>query len=192
MKKINLELSTQEINTILQGLYVQRSKKIGLNNLGTPESSLSLEDIDKLIGKFGRRVYSKEIQMSLYNKKGTHFDLLVKVPKDPSTDPTYSYKFPTLIGGQVVEKWARKVRPINDLTKYLQGCSLKRYVDYMVDFNTSTLNYEYWFNDPQYQLMFSLYVGGMKQSTKGKGYAFSISCPHCQAKIKRPDIEWDL
>jgi hypothetical protein len=61
MKKINLELSTQEINTILQGLYVQRSKKIGLNNLGTPESSLSLEDIDKLIGKFGRRVYLKVI-----------------------------------------------------------------------------------------------------------------------------------
>jgi hypothetical protein len=61
MKKINLELSTQEINTILQGLYVQRSKKIGLNKLQPAESSLSVEHIDKLIGKFGRRVYSKVI-----------------------------------------------------------------------------------------------------------------------------------
>ena len=54
MKKINLELSTQEINSILNGLYVQRSKKTGLNNMQVPASSLSLEDIDQLIGKFGR------------------------------------------------------------------------------------------------------------------------------------------
>ena len=53
MIKINLKLSTQEIDTICQGLYIQRSKKIGLNNLQPAESSLSVEDFDELIGKFG-------------------------------------------------------------------------------------------------------------------------------------------
>lgn len=131
-------------------------------------------------------------KMAVYNKEGEMFDLKVKVAKDPNTDPVYSYKFPVLRGTQVKELWARKVRPIKDLTKYLQGCNLKRYKDYMVSYNAQSQNYEYWFKDAQYQMLFALAISGMKQSTKDKGYAFSITCPCCNTNIEKKDIKWDL
>jgi len=131
-------------------------------------------------------------KIGVHNKEGQLFDLRVNVPKDPNTTPTYSYKFPSMVGTKLVEKWACKVRPPKDLTRYLSGCNLKRYKDYIVEYNQQSQNYEYWFQDPHYQLMFSLAVAGMKQSTTSKGYPFKIVCPCCNTTIKNEEIEWSL
>ena len=52
-KKINMELSTQEIYTILQGLQRQRTNRQGID-MPWPKSSLTVEQLDELINKFGR------------------------------------------------------------------------------------------------------------------------------------------
>jgi len=59
-KKINMELSTQEIYTILQGLQRQKTNQQGID-IPWPKSSLTTEQLDELINKFGR--YSVQWQM---------------------------------------------------------------------------------------------------------------------------------
>ena len=130
--------------------------------------------------------------MSIFNKQGVEFKHLVEVPKAKGVEPTFSYKFPTLVGATVKERWARKVRPIQSLTRYLQGVNLKTRKDYMVDFNDKTGKYEYWFLDGNNATLFALTVGHMAQQASKKKHAFKICCPSCGYKIARSQIEWDL
>ncbi len=125
-------------------------------------------------------------KQAIYNKKGTKFSHCIRVPKDPNMDATYSFKFPVLVGVTVEERWGTKVRPIKSLTTYLQGCSLKRYHDYMVQYSPTTKHYEYWFREAKYATLFSIRCATMQQSVRGKGYPFKIECPHCQQTFRHP------
>ena len=128
--------------------------------------------------------------MSIFNKTGTEFTHLVCVARDPATDPTYSHKFPTLVGNKVVERWSTKVRPIKSLTHALQGVRLKRYQDYMIDFNPRTQQYEYWFLDGAMATLFALVCGTMLQTVAATGNQFAIECPHCAGHFATQDIKW--
>ena len=89
----------------------------------------------------------------------------------------------------MVERWAKKVRPIKDLTRYLQGCGLKRFKDYLIDFNGQ--DYEYWFRDARMALLFSLRCSFMKQTRAAhRSHGFKIECPDCHKHIGQEDIEW--
>mgnify|MGYP003115135604 FL=1 len=125
---------------------------------------------------------------AIYNSKGKRFAHCVKVPRDPNTKPTYSFKFPVLIGTAVEERWGTKVRPIKSLTAYLKGCSLKKYEDYMVGYNVASKHYEYWFAQGKYATLFAIRCAMMQQSVRGKGYPFNIECPQCQHQFRH--IKW--
>ena len=129
---------------------------------------------------------TKTKKKAIYNTSGTKFSHCVRVPKDPKMDATYSFKFPVLTHKGVETRWGTKVRPIKSLTTYLQGCSLKRYQDYMVQYDNLSKHYEYWFKDPRMALLFSLRCSYMKQKTAGKGYPFKIECPNCQHQFRNP------
>ena len=129
--------------------------------------------------------------MSKFNKDGLEFKNLVSVDRDPNQDPTYTHKYPArLPNGQVDERWSTKVRPLKPLTHYLQGMSLRRFKDYIVDFNPVTDKYEYWFVDPKVQLMFALACGHLLQGFQAPGQTFDVECPHCQQTFPRQDIKW--
>ena len=129
--------------------------------------------------------------MSMFNKEGKEFTHLATVQPDPKTPTTYSHKFPTLVGTKVVERWSTKVRPIKDLTYLLRGCRLKRNQDYMVDYNSKTNLYEYWFDNSANCLMFILASSTVLQSRRvGPGHKFDIECPHCANHIPPSDIKW--
>tara|TARA_R110000823_G_C15655585_1_gene471461 strand:+ start:110 stop:508 length:399 start_codon:yes stop_codon:yes gene_type:complete len=124
---------------------------------------------------------------AVYNKQGTRFGHCVAVARDPNTDPTYSYKFPVVRNGHVKELWARKVRPIPSMTRYLHGCSLKRYRDYVVQYDRG--QYQYWFRKGKYATLFAIAVSGVL-ATPVKGHRFQIECPHCHGKFDRQQIVW--
>lgn len=128
--------------------------------------------------------------MSIFNRKGVEFQYVVKVPRAPgSPDPTYSFKFPTLgPNGRVVERWGSKVRPIKSLTPILRGCSLKRYQDYMIEWNGN--EYEYWFLDQRWALMFQIASAGYTQSVASKNPLFSLECPMCKFHIHPHNFTW--
>ena len=128
--------------------------------------------------------------MSIFNKTGTEFTHLVCVARDPTVDPTYSHKFPTLVGTKVVERWSTKVRPIKSLTAALHGVRLKRNHDYMVDFNAKTQQYEYWFLDPAMATLFALVCSTCLQTLSASGHSFKIECPHCAGHFATQDIKW--
>lgn len=128
--------------------------------------------------------------MAVFNKQGDKFEHLVKIdcPKDHS--PTYSYKFPTVVGTKVINRWACKVRPIKSMTKYLQGCELKRYIDYIVDFDNKTNQFQYWFKEGQYATLFALRVSGMQQEYGTKKPQLHACCSNCGHTVPRHEIEW--
>ena len=129
--------------------------------------------------------------MSMFNKQGKEFTNLATVQRDPNTEPTFKYKFPTLVGAKVVERWAKKVRPIKDLTHLLRGCQLKRNQDYMVDYNDATGLYEYWFENAGHCLMFQIASSSVLQAHRtGSGHRFDIECPHCQKAFPTTQITW--
>ena len=128
--------------------------------------------------------------MSLFNKEGKEFSTMVAVDRDPNQDPTYRHKFPTMVGNKVVERWSQKVRPIKSLTRFLQGCQLKRNQDCMIDFNAKTNKYEYWFDDGQNALMFSLMCGHMTQTLAGSGHKFAVECDQCKNIMYPEQITW--
>ena len=126
--------------------------------------------------------------MSIFNKQGDEFTHMVNVPRDPNTNPTYSHTFPVKVGNHVEERWATKVRPIADMTKVLGGSGLKRYKDYMVDFNKG--QYEYWFKESLDAAMFKLASCGVLQRMGMPGAKFKIKCPCCSSVFDKTDIEW--
>ena len=129
--------------------------------------------------------------MSVFNKKGVEFGHPVCIQSDPTVDPTYSYKFPTIKNGQIVELWASKVRPIKDLTGLLRGCHLRRYEDYMVEYGDVKPGfYTYWFKAGATATMFGLITSTMKQGRQSPGPKFNIQCPHCQQPFNTDDITW--
>ena len=126
-----------------------------------------------------------------YNKQGDKFAHCVTVaPKPGGPSPTYSYQFPYKQGVNVIMKWAQKVRPIKDLTRYLQGCALQRYRDYLVEYNGK--DYEYWFRDAKISLLFSLRCSLMQQTRRGQGHRFRIECPHCRKIHDTHSVRWTL
>tara|TARA_R110000764_G_C10688618_1_gene343460 strand:+ start:67 stop:459 length:393 start_codon:yes stop_codon:yes gene_type:complete len=129
--------------------------------------------------------------MSKFNKDGVEFTHKVSVPKDPNTDPTYSHTFPVAVApGVIEERWSTKVRPIKDLTKCLQGYHLKRNIDYMIDYDGITQEYEYWFLCDDNAFWFKLTAGHMMQSHSAKGKTFRIECPCCNQVFDKKDIIW--
>jgi len=129
--------------------------------------------------------------MAIFNKKGDEFKHLVTVPKDPNTEPTYTHPFPVAVApNRVEERWSTKVRPIKDLTKCLQGYNLKRNIDYMVDYNAVSRQYEYWFMNDDDAFWFKLTAGHMTQSFAPKGPVFQIECPCCNQVFDKKDIIW--
>ena len=128
--------------------------------------------------------------MSIFNKEGVEFCHLVCVDRDPNVEPTYSHKFPTLVGNKVVERWGTHVRPIRSLTHALRGVRLMRKKDYMIDYNPRTQQYEYWFLDGQMATLFALVCSSMKQTLSPRGHRFDIVCPHCQQQFDTKDITW--
>ena len=129
--------------------------------------------------------------MSIFNKEGIEFTYPVYIDRDVNTDPTYSHKFPAIDNkGRVVERWAKKVRPIKDLTNLLRGVRLLKNRDYMVDYNKSTQKYEYWFLEGQMATLFTLACGSLKQGYTPQGHQFDVGCPHCNATFPTKDIIW--
>ena len=128
--------------------------------------------------------------MTMFNKQGTEFTFKVEIDRDPNTDPTYTHSFPVLVGVEVKKRWSTKVRPIKSLTHMLQGVQLKRNQDYMIDFNTKTDKYEYWFRDGPTALMFQLMCGHLRQITSPPGMKFDVECPCCKATFPTEDIKW--
>ena len=129
--------------------------------------------------------------MSVFNTKGVEFKNAVLIKEDPHTDPTYSFKFPAVVGTRVVERWARKVRPIKDLTQMLRGCNLRRYTDYMVEHNDVKVGYyTYWFLDAKHALMFQMMSSTLTQSHQQPGQSFNIVCPHCQSDFPTAQVSW--
>lgn len=129
--------------------------------------------------------------MAIFNKQGVQFSYLVSLPRDPNVDPTYSHKFPArLPSGKVVERWARKVRPIKDMTRILQGNNLKRNIDYMIEYNGINEHYEYWFKDAMDAATFKLSSVGVAQKLSLPGYNFKIECPCCKQTFERTEIKW--
>jgi hypothetical protein len=129
--------------------------------------------------------------MTIFNKQGVEFTHPICVPEDPNFEPTYRFKFPTIQGGRVVERWARKVRPIKDLTAVLRGCNLTRYKDYMVEYaDVKAGHYTYWFLDSRHATMFALIASTLTQTTNPKGPQFGIVCPHCQSAFPTDQITW--
>lgn len=127
----------------------------------------------------------------MYNKQGTKFAFRVSIDRDPAVDPTYSHKFPTMSPrGVVVERWSTKVRPIKSMTSLLRGMNLKRNVDYMIDYNSVTQKYDYYFLDHGNATWFSLVCGGMKQLVQKPNHTFNVVCPHCQQDFPTKDITW--
>ena len=129
---------------------------------------------------------TKTKKKAIYNTSGTKFSHCIRVPKDPNQDATYSFKFPVLTHKGVEERWGTKVRPIRSLTAYLQGCSLKRYQDYMVQYDALTKHYEYYFREAKYATLFAITCATMLQKTARKGYPFKIECPNCQHQFRHP------
>jgi L-rhamnose mutarotase len=126
--------------------------------------------------------------MSIFNKQGDEFTHVVYVPRDPNTSPTYSHTFPVKVGNHVEDRWATKVRPIADMTKVLGATGLKRYKDYMVQFENR--QYEYWFKEDVDAAMFKLSSAGVVQKMGLPGAKFKIKCPCCSAIYDKTDIEW--
>lgn len=131
--------------------------------------------------------------MSLFNKHGVEFQHLVCVNRDPNVDPTYTHPFPTYNQAKqrVETRFARKIRAIKSLTTALQGVRLKRYRDYMIDYNAQTQQYEYWFLDPAMATLFALVAATLTQTFKnGPGHQFDIECPHCKTSFPTSSIIW--
>lgn len=125
----------------------------------------------------------------MFNKNGDEFTHCVKVAKDPSVEPTYSYKFPARQNnGTVKELWAQKIRPIKDLTTLLRGVQLKRNIDYMLEYNAPY--YEYWFKQAKHATLFSLIVPQTGQSLASSNGHFDIECPHCAGLFPTTQIKW--
>ena len=125
----------------------------------------------------------------MFNKKGVEFTNLVTIPRDPNgPPPTYSHKFPVVVGNKVKERWSTKVRPMKDMTRLLNGCKLKRNIDYMVAYNGK--DYEYWFNNANHSLMFAIITSGMKQSISVPNHKFNVVCPHCSTQFPTEEITW--
>lgn len=127
---------------------------------------------------------------SMFNKQGTEFTHLVTVARDPNGPPaTYTHSFPVLgKGGRVEERWSTKVRPIKDMTRVLSGARLKRNQDYMVDYNGK--EYEYWFLDAKWAMMFQIAASGLTQTLVSKNHKFDIECPHCHNNFTTEQIIW--
>jgi hypothetical protein len=132
----------------------------------------------------------RKLKMSLFNKEGKEFKNMISINKDPNVDPTYSYAFPVPKGNKIEMRFAKKIRPIQSLTRMLQGCRLKRNQDYMIDFNDNTDKYEYYFADGRHATMFALMCSTMTQPIKGPGHKFNIQCPHCNQQFGTKDIIW--
>ena len=128
--------------------------------------------------------------MSVFNKAGVEFKHLVRVNRDPNVDPTYSHKFPTLVGNKVVERWGTHVRPIRSLTHALRGVRLMRNKDYVIEYSAALQQYEYWFLEGQMATLFALVCGSMLQTQSPKGHRFDIVCPHCQQQFDTQQITW--
>jgi len=96
---------------------------------------------------------------AIYLKDGTKLRYSLAVPKDPGTEPTYSYKFPRIDGnGRVKMLWAKKVRPIADLTKYLSLKKCKRYTHYNIEYSAITQQYTYWFQTRKMRDMLAVWL----------------------------------
>ena len=128
--------------------------------------------------------------MAIFNKQGDEFEHLVRIDCPKNHRPTYTHKFPVVVGTHVEDRWSTKVRPIKSMTNYLKGCELKRYTDYMVQFNKFTNKFEYWFKEGQYATLFALRVSGMKQEYGTKKPALYACCSNCGHTVPRHEIEW--
>lgn len=128
----------------------------------------------------------------IYNKQGTRFGELVEIPydEDSKTPPTYSHKFPVALpNGVVDERWSTKARPIKDLTHLLQGMKLRRYEDYMIDYDGVKKVYQYYFRDPKHALVFNLTASNIKQ-TVADSKQLKIVCEACGNHIDNHNIKW--
>ena len=130
--------------------------------------------------------------MALYNKAGTEFAHMVAVDRPQGHAPTYTHSFPVAVGTRVEERWSTKARPIKSMTRYLQGCALKRYVDYMVDFNAKTNKFEYWFAQGKHATLFQLAVSNLQQEYASAKPKLTAVCPCCQHRMNSWEIEWEV
>ena len=130
--------------------------------------------------------------MSVFNKQGDEFANLVEVVRPKDHTPTYSHSFPVAVGNRVEERWSTKARPIKSMTKYLQGCALKRYKDYMVDYNPRSSKFEYWFKESKYALLFQLAVSNLEQEYTDQKPRLTAVCPSCNHKMNSWDIDWEI
>jgi|DEB0MinimDraft_10_1074344.scaffolds.fasta_scaffold131433_1 hypothetical protein len=130
--------------------------------------------------------------MTVFNKQGTEFTHRVGVDCPSTHTPTYTHSFPVAVApGVVEERWSTKARPLKSMTKYLQGCDLKRNKDYMVEFNPRTNQFDYWFLEGKYATLFGLMVANKTQEYKLPNQRLHARCPHCAGKFESYEIEWE-
>lgn len=130
--------------------------------------------------------------MAICNKEGKEFTHCVTLACPKGHKPFYSHSFPIAVGNKVVERWSTKPRPIKEMTVYLRGCNLKRYKDYMVEYNPKTTNFEYWFAEAPMAMLFQLRVSTLQQEFKQPGQHLTAVCPKCNHKMNRWDIDWEV
>ena len=130
--------------------------------------------------------------MAIYNKKGTEFTHLVEVDKPKGHSPTYTHSFPVAVGNRVEERWSTKARPIKSMTRYLQGCALKRYQDYMVEYSPSKAKFQYWFVQGKHATLFQLAVSSLEQEYATAKPRLTAKCPSCNHRMNSWEIEWEV
>lgn len=130
--------------------------------------------------------------MTRYLKDGTPLPYKVEVEPDGKTQPLYSHSYPKLNGTKVIKGWTTKVRPIKDLTKFLQGCNLKKNEHYIVGYDKIAKMYQYWFVNDNDAMLFKLRCGHLKQTLTEEGPKFKTQCTNCGHITERKDINWTL
>jgi hypothetical protein len=78
------------------------------------------------------------------------------------------------------------------MTRYLQGCALKRFQDYMVEYNKETGKFDYWFKEGKHATLFALAVGTMAQEVRAPNVPLTACCPACGHKMQRWEIKWEV
>ena len=131
--------------------------------------------------------------MSLFNKQGKEFAHSVAVSRPQGHTPTYTHSFPVAVApGVVEERWSTKVKPIKSMTRYLKGCDLKRYQDYMVEYSVKQDAFLYWFAEAKYATLFQLAVSNMEQEYAGTKPRLTAVCPCCKHRMNSWEIEWEV
>lgn len=128
--------------------------------------------------------------MTRFNRQGHECAHPVRVPRDPTVQPTFSHPFPVRTARGIEERWAHRVRPIPDMTRILSGARLRRDQDYLIEYDAPAGEYIYWFRDSRWALMFQLAAVGRTCLPRQPQQAIHVRCPECDHQFHPGTGDW--